>query len=202
MRTQPISLALLLVCATALQAQQIDYSRVWDQATPFDQFLQGVKAREAQWKSRFANAAVEAQILTDVRGLTEKRRILVVAADTCSDSAWAVPYIAKLAAAVPERLELRVIGRKEGSRIQAAHLTPDGRLATPTIVVLDEHHRALGAWVERPAELQKWVISNRASVSADALHEHIDNWQKDDAGKTTVREIVAVLKNSAAPGGK
>jgi len=202
MRTQPIVLALLLFCTAVIQGQQIDYAALWDKATPFDQFLAGVKVREPQWKSRFANAAIDAATLNDARALTEKRRILVVAADSCSDSAWAVPYVAKLAAAVPEKLELRVIGRREGSRIQSANLTIDGRLATPTVMVLDENNQPVGAWVERPAELQKWVIDNRASVSADELHDHMDKWYAEDAGRTTLSEVMAVLKSSSAQKGK
>lgn len=198
----PSILALLLACATTIQAQPIDYTALWDKATPFDQFLQSVRARDAQWKSRFANAAVTADVLNDVRALTDKRRILVVAIDKCSDSAWAVPYVAKLAAAVPERLELRVIGPREGSRIQSANLTPDGRIATPTIVVLDELNAPIGAWVERPVELQAWVIKNRATVTSEVLHDHMDAWYAEDAGKATIREIVAVLKKNAAQGGK
>lgn len=202
MRTRTIIPALLLASVTALNAQQIDYNSLWDQATPFDRFLQSVKAREDQWKSGFANAAVEADVLNDVRALTGKRHILAVAADTCSDSAWALPYIAKLAAVVPERLELRVIGRREGSRIQSAHTSPDGRLATPTVLVLDDSNTPIGAWVERPAELQAWFIANRSKVGSEALHEHLDKWYSEDAGRTTLREIVAVLKKSASEGGR
>ncbi|HXG69826.1 MAG TPA: thioredoxin family protein [Gemmatimonadaceae bacterium] len=198
----PTILALLLACATTSHAQPIDYTALWDKATPFDQFLQSVRARDAHWKSRFANAAVTADVLNDIRALTGKRRILVVAIDKCSDSAWAVPYVAKLAAAVPERLELRVIGPREGSRIQSAHLTPDGRIATPTIVVLDELNAPIGAWVERPAELQAWVIKHRATVTSEVLHDYMDAWYAEDAGKATIREIVAVLKKNAAQGGK
>jgi hypothetical protein len=202
MRTQPIVLAVVLSCAAAVQGGQIEYSALWDAAAPFDQFLAGVKSQQSKWTSRFANAAIEAEALNDARALKEKRRILVVAADSCSDSAWAVPYVAKLAAAVPERLELRVIGRREGSRIQSANLTLDGRLATPTIVILDENNQPVGAWVERPADLQKWVIDHRASVSADELHDHLDKWYTEDAGRTTVKEVLTILKNSATQRGK
>jgi hypothetical protein len=198
MRTQPIVLALVLACAAAVQGRQIDYGALWDAATPFDQFLDGVKAQESKWKSRFANAAIEASVLNDARALTAKRRILVVAVDTCSDSAWAVPYIAKLAAAVPEKLELRIIGRREGSAVQSANLTIDGRVATPTVVVLDEDNQRIGSWVERPTELQKWVIDNRASVSADELHAHLDKWYTEDGGRTTLKEVMAILKNNFA----
>lgn len=201
MRMRSFAVAVLLfVPAIGAGAQQIDYAALWDGATRFDLFLESVRAREAQWKSRFANAAVEADALTRVRALKERRRILAVAEDRCSDSAWAVPYIAKLAAAVPERLELRVIGRKEGGRVQSANLTPDGHVATPTIVILDEHNRPVGAWVERPSELQAWVIKNKPSISSDELHDKMHKWYTDDGGKSTLREIVALLEKSAAEG--
>ena len=183
-----------LALGAVVAAQQPDYTALWDKATPFEQYLAGVRARQEAWRSRFANAAIEADILNEVRALPAKRRILAVAEDRCSDSAWAVPYIAKLAAAVPERLEVRVIGRKDGSRIQSDNLTPDGRLATPTVLVLDESNRALGAWVERPAELQKWFIENKATMDSDPLHEKMDVWYTEDAGKSTLREILALLK--------
>ena len=176
--------------------QAPDYAALWEKATPFDRYLQNVRAREDAWRSRFANAAIDADLLNEVRALPAKRRILAVAEDRCSDSAWAIPYIAKLAAAVPERLDIRVIGRRDGSRIQSDNLTPDGRLATPTVLVLDEMNRPIGAWVERPAELQKWFIDNKATMESDALHDKMDAWYASDAGKSTLREILALLKRS------
>ena len=119
MRRLNFTLIAALVLGPALMAGQADYSALWDKATPFDQFLRTVKAREQAWKSRFANAAIDADLLNEVRALPAKRRILAVAQDRCSDSAWAIPYIAKLAAAVPERLELRVISPRDGGRIQS-----------------------------------------------------------------------------------
>jgi hypothetical protein len=186
--------ALLVLLLAAAAGPQTDYTALWDKATPFDQYLAGVRARQEAWKSRFANAAVDADLMNEVRALPAKRRILAVAEDRCSDSAWAVPYIAKLAAAVPERLEVRVIGRKDGSGIQSDNLTPDGRLATPTVLVLDEMNRPLGAWVERPSELQKWFIDNKATLDSDVLHEKMDAWYTADAGKSTLREVLALLK--------
>jgi hypothetical protein len=193
MRT--LTLAVMALASVAgVGAQEVDYGALWSKATPFHLFLEKVRAREEQWRSRFANAAVDAESLNQVRALDGRRRILAVAEDRCSDSAWAIPYVAKLAAAVPERLELRVINRREGGRIQAAHLTPDGRRATPTIVVLDEHDAVLGAWVERPAELQKWFIANEPALSSEELHTHMDTWYKKDAGQTTIREVLAIIK--------
>jgi hypothetical protein len=194
MRRLNFALIAALVLGPAVMAGQADYSALWDKATPFDQFLRTVKAREQAWKSRFANAAIDADLLNEVRALPAKRRILAVAQDRCSDSAWAVPYIAKLAAAVPERLELRVISPRDGGRIQSDNMTSDGRIATPTVAVLDEMNRSLGGWVERPSELQKFFIDNKATMDSDLLHEKMDVWYTEDAGKSTLREILALLK--------
>ena len=193
-------LAVVVSLATSVQpaAAQIDYQALWANAPPFHTFLENVRARKEQWTSRFSNAAIDAAALTQARALPGKRHILAVAEDRCSDSAWAVPYLAKLAAAVPEKLEVRVIGRSEGSRIQAAHMTPDGRRATPTIVVLDDNDAFIGAWVERPAELQQWYIKNKPLVSADDLHEHMDEWYTKDAGRSTVNEVLAILNQPPA----
>lgn len=182
------------VVARAGRAQTVDFAPLWDAATPFDRFLQNVQARETQWRSRFANAAVDADAITRVRALKERRRLLAVAEDRCSDSAWALPYIAKLAAVVPERLELRVISRRDAPGVQDRYLTPDDRRATPTVVILDEKNRPLGAWVERPSELQQWVIKTKPTIPSTELHERMDKWYTDDAGRSTIKEVVALLE--------
>jgi len=121
-----------------------------------------------------------------------------VAEDRCSDSAWALPYLAKLAAAVPEKIELRVISARKGQSIQAAHPTPDGRKATPTIVVLDEQSRFLGAWVERPAELQAHYLEKKPMISRQDLYDYVDRWQTTDAGRTTIREVLSIMRREPA----
>jgi hypothetical protein len=188
----------LLLGRSATEALQIDYAALWGEATPFHEFLENVRARREQWQTRFSNAAIDAAALTDARGLPGRRRILAIAEDRCSDSAWALPYIAKLSAAVPDKLELKVIPRATGRRVQSAHLTPDGRLATPTIVILDERNRFVGAWVERPSGLQKWFIENKPILSSDELHAEMDAWYAADAGRSTLREILAILGRPAA----
>jgi hypothetical protein len=189
--------AALVAMTTAGEARQVDYAGLWAKAIPFHAFLETVRARQDEWRSRFSNAAIDAAALNDAKGLPARRRILVVAEDRCSDSSWTVPYVAKLAAAVPEKLELRVISPKEGGRVQSAHLTPDGRRATPTIVVLDDEDRFVGVWVERPAELQEWFTERKATLNPDDLHERMAKWYTHDAGRSTVREVLAILRRTS-----
>jgi hypothetical protein len=198
MKLLVVAVYLAAVASGSRQASEVDYPALWEAATPFPAFLENVKARQEQWRSRFANAAVDADALNDARSLPGRRRILAVAEDRCSDSAWALPYLAKLAAAVPEKIELRVISARKGQSIQAAHPTPDGRKATPTIVVLDEQSRFLGAWVERPAELQAHYLEKKPMISRQDLYDYVDRWQTTDAGRTTIREVLSIMRREPA----
>jgi hypothetical protein len=192
-----LSTLLALLALVPSQATPAAEGALWDAATPFATFLENVKARRDQWDSRFANAAIDADALTRLRALPGRRRLLAVAEARCSDSAWAVPYLAKLATAAPDKLEVRVIPPADGHRIQSANLTPDGRMATPTIAILDDQNQILGVWVERPAELQKWYVANMATVATDERYSYVNKWYTEDAGRTTIREVLAILERTA-----
>ena len=192
-----LSVLVLLSTLAPAQSGPEGEGPLWQSATPFATFLENVRSRRDQWTTRFANAAIEADALNRARALPGRRRLLAIAEARCSDSAWAVPYLAKLAAAVPDKLELRVITPADGgARLQAANPTPDGRRATPTIVVLDEQDRVLGTWVERPAELQKWYLANKDTVPQGERYTHLDKWYTDDAGRTTITEVLTVLERT------
>ena len=198
MKMLVVALCLAAAATGSTQPADIDYPALWEAATPFPAFLENVKARQEQWRSRFANAAIDADALNEARALPGKRRILAVAEDRCSDSAWALPYLAKLAAAAPEKLELRVISAQQGQAIQAAHPTPDGRKATPTIALLDEQSRFLGAWVERPTELQTHYLEKKPTSSRQDLYDYVNSWYTKDAGRTTIREVLSIMRREPA----
>jgi hypothetical protein len=131
--------------------------------------------------------------VTQVQGLAGKRKILVVAEPHCSDSVSTIPYLAKLVEAAPDRLELRIIDSKAGRAVMEAHRTPDGRAATPTVVILGEDGAFVAAWTERPSVLQKWYVEQKPVLSrADLLAQKM-TWYADDAGKSTLAEIVRLL---------
>jgi hypothetical protein len=81
--------------------------------------------------------------------------------------------------------------------VMEAHRTPDGRAATPAIVVLGEDGRVLGAWTERPAALRAWVDEQKAGRAKPAsereLHDLTKKWYAEDEGKATVEETAAIL---------
>jgi hypothetical protein len=136
---------------------------------------------------------VSADLITRMRALPERRRILVVASDYCLDSANTIPYIARLVDGAPERLALRVVDPTRGRAVMDAHRTPDGRAATPTVAILDDDARLLGAWVERPSSTQTWFLEQQKVMMQKPLHDQLGAWYAADAGKTTVAEIADLL---------
>jgi hypothetical protein len=185
--------ALLAPGAPAAGHTQIDYSGLYAKAITFAEFLDNARARRDEWRAHYNDATVSADLITRMRALPGKRRILVVAEDWCSDSANTIPYVARLVDGAPERLELRLIDSARGREVMEAHRTPDGRAATPTIVILGEDGQLLGAWTERPSSTQTWFLEKQKTTMQKPLHDELMAWYTADAGKTTVAEIADIL---------
>jgi hypothetical protein len=171
-----------------------DYQALYRKGITFAEFLDGARARRDEWRQRYNDAAVTPDLVTRMRALPEHRLILAVAEDWCSDSVNTVPYVARLVDGAPERLSLRIIDSKVGRPVMKAHPTPDGRAATPAIVVLREDGGVIGSWVERPSTAQRWFLEQRKTVKHDPLHERLMHWYAEDAGRTTLAEIAALLE--------
>ena len=174
--------------------QDIDYQARYGQGSTFADFLEKARSRRDEWRAHYNDATVSPALITRMRALAAKRRLLVVAEDWCSDSVNTVPYIARLIDGAPERLDMRVVNRETGKDVMEAHKTPDGRTATPTIVVLGEDWQVIGAWTERPAAVQTWFLEKQKTTMQKPLHDELLAWYEKDAGKTTVNEIADLVE--------
>jgi hypothetical protein len=200
---RPVS---LLLCAVALITASVpvllqarpatppDYPALYNNGITFADFLEFARAKRDEWRQRYKDASVTPDLITRMRALPSKRLILVVAEDWCSDSAQSIPYVARLVDGAPERLAMRIVNSTVGRPVMDANPTPDGRGATPTIVVLTEHQVVLGSWVERPSTAQAWFLEQQKSVMQQTLHDQLMKWYADDAGRTTLAEIAALLE--------
>jgi hypothetical protein len=173
--------------------QDIDYAGLYAKGITFAEFLENARARRDEWRAHYNDATVTPDLITRMRALPEKRRLLVVTEDWCSDSANTVPYIARLIDGAPERLEMRLIDSQRGEAVMEAHRTPDGRTATPTVVVLGDDGRLIGAWTERPSSTQAWFLEKQKTTMQTPLKAELMAWYANDAGKTTVAEIADIL---------
>lgn len=171
-----------------------DYRALYTQGIGFSDFLEQARARREEWRTRYGAASLPDGLAARMRALPARRQILVVAEDWCGDSAQTIPYVARLAESAPDRLALRVVNATAGRPVMDAHLTPDGRGATPTVIVLDENGRMLGAWVERPSTAQRWFLEQQKSTMQQPLHEQLVKWYEDDGGRSALAEIAAILE--------
>ena len=179
------------LAARAVQAP--DYAGFYAKATNFATFLEHARAQRDDWRRLYNDAAVTPGMITRMRALPERRLLLVVAEDWCTDSVQTIPYLARLVDGAPERLQMRIIDSAAGQSLMEAHRTPDGRTATPTVLVLGEDGRFIAAWVERPSTAQTWFLEQQKVMMQKPLHDALLKWYVDDAGRTTVAEVADLL---------
>lgn len=163
----------------------------FEAGVPFAEFLAGAQNRKDQWIGNYAGtASIDATLVARAAAVTGKWRLLVVSVDSCSDSVNTVPHIARLVDQLPN-VEMRIVTPDQGGRwVMEAHRTPDGRAATPTVVLIDEQWQERGCFVERPPVLR----SHMDSLPSDQKFSGKMSWYAQDAGKATVAEIVSMLE--------
>lgn len=171
--------------------------RLYESGTPWAEFLDAARTRREMWLRHATQGLVPADALARAQALVGRWRLLVVAVDACSDSVNTIPYLARLVAAVPQ-LEMRVISPQAGRRLMEARRTPDGRAATPTVIVLNEAGEEAGCWIERPAALQAIAIAANAGGGSGDFAARKASWYEADAGASTINEVVVVLERAAA----
>jgi hypothetical protein len=191
---------LCLLCLLAVLAQlptdgatQADL--LFRNGKTWEQFLSGVSDQRELWQRTESMVTVPPELAERTSAASQGLRLVVVAEDWCPDSAFTVPYVARLAhsAGVP----LRVVDRSMGEPLMIAHRTPDGRTATPTIVLL-RNGQDVGAWVERPAELQQMFLSMSTNAENARRFSQRQTWYESDRGLSTLREIVALIERTRA----
>jgi len=169
------------------------YRRLFEGGVTMDAFLAAAKSRKEQWAANYARGVVADAVLTRARSAPGPWKLLVVAVDGCSDSVNTVPYIARFAEQVMG-VELRIVHSDLARAVMEAHRTPDGRAATPTVILLDANYAERGCWIERPAELRDWLLTNKGKRKDSELFEHKMTWYDTDKGDHTVEEVAAMIE--------
>ena len=171
----------------------VDIETIFQNGRTWEQFLTSVSERREMWTKTDSAVTVPPEFVERVSASSRGLRIVVVAEDWCPDSAFAVPYIARLAQS--SGVPLRVVNRAAGEPLMTAHRTPDGRTATPTIVLV-RNGRDVGAWVERPTELQDLFLSMSTNAESKRRFSERHTWYESDGGLSTLREVVALIERT------
>ena len=168
---------------------------VYSAGQTWDAFYEAVDRRRVLWIRTWTEARVPPDLAARARAVGGGWRILVITVPGCSDSANSVPYIAKLVQETPG-LEMRLVDPGAGRPWMEAHRSPDGRAATPTVLVLDEQFEIRGCWVEQPAALQEiWLPIVARGTMAQEVGTKMA-WYAEDAGREILRELVEVLEGA------
>jgi hypothetical protein len=186
---------LLLAIGVHAPAQgALDYASYYAKGVAFTDFLSNAQLLADEWHDIYTHATIDDQALARARGLKGHWQLLVVADDSCHDSLNTLPYLAKLSEAVPETLSMRIVSSDIGQAVKDAHQTPDGRGATPTIVVLDEHGVVKGVFIERPAALLRYLEEHGAGKYPNEVRELRHQWYEKDKGRHAVAEILEMME--------
>lgn len=161
-------------------------------AQTLSDFIASAEQNRELWQSIYARAVVNDDILDVARQLPAKRHLLVLVEDWCGDAFNSVPWLARLADAVADKLELRVLRRDENLDLMDEHLSPTGGRAIPVVMVLDENFEEIGWWGSRPAELQAWVDETGVALEKAERYHQMRLWYARDRGVSTLTEVLAI----------
>ena len=184
-----------VVCVAPGPTKVIEnYQELYQSGIGYDAFLEAANRRRELWHGNSSKAeGIDASVVARARAVGGSWYLLAVAIDSCSDSVSTVPYLAELAARV-DGLELRIVDPTAGRAVMEANRTPDGRPATPTVLLLDSDYEEAGCFIERPMSLQDWMLENDGKIERGDLVGQKMEWYAENAGAETVDEMVSILE--------
>ena len=169
-----------------------DYRKYWELGFSWDDYLAAeVKEHRELWTGVWTRSRVPEWAAS--AAVAGEWKLLVISEDWCGDASNTVPVIARLAEALPG-VEMRVVKRDEHPELMDRHLTGGSR-SIPLAVVLREDGSVAGQWGPRPAELQQFVLREKAAALRPVgdIYRDVRTWYARDRGDTTIREILALL---------
>ena len=165
------------------------YRALYESGEKFTDFVARATARKEQWEGNYALKIAPDALVTRATAAGSGWKLLVVTISSCGDSVNSVPYLASFLDKVPS-IEMRLISPTAGKAVQEAHRTPDGRAATPTVILLDGEFNERGCWVERPVPLQ--------DAMKDPAFGSRQEWYDKDRGASALDEIVQMIEAAHA----
>jgi hypothetical protein len=166
------------------------YQVLYESGATFADFVSNATARKEQWEGNYAMKVAPDALVTRASAAGTGWKLLVVTVPGCSDSVNSVPYLASFLDKVPS-IEMRLINATVGKAVMEAHRTPDGRAATPTVILLDAEFNERGCWIERPATLIE-LMKNGTDFEGKMA------WYDKDRGASSLEEIVAMIEAAHA----
>jgi len=173
----------------------VDYRKYWNAAFSWAEYLEGeVKEHPALWNGVWERSRIPAWASEQGARLGGAWKLLVISEDWCGDASNTVPVLARLAETLPG-WELRVVKRDGHPELMDAHLTGGSR-SIPLAVLLRPDFSFAGQWGPRPAELQRFVLTEKRAGLRPVgdIYRDVRTWYARDRGETTIREVLTLVE--------
>jgi len=170
----------------------------WNSGFTWDDYLgEHIQEHLELWQGIYRRAATPVWTLEALEDMGRNWKLMAIAEDWCGDASNLVPVFARLARD-SDWIDLRIVKRDESPELMDMYLTGGSR-SIPIIVIMDGDFRPVGRWGPRPVELQEFVIREKARSDREArdIYKDTRRWYAKDRGRTTLREMLAVM---AGPG--
>jgi hypothetical protein len=191
-----LSLPPVLLFIASLQAGPLEPAvSFYRQGQTLEQFLDRAKSQRELWLKNAASTDIPPDLVVRLRRVSSGLRFVVVAEDWCPDSVNTVPSVVRLGEKAG--VETRIVDRTMGQPLLSRHRTPDGRTATPTVILLRDG-TDVGAWVERPVVLQHLFLTMGANPDNGRLLAQRQSWYDADHGRTALSELVSLAEQTAS----
>ena len=172
-----------------------DRSASWEAGVPFETFLASAEDLVQLWTSTYVRATAPDDLVRRASALPGEWKLLALSADWCIDAAPVLPYVSRLAEAVPT-LDFRLLDRDDHLGLMDEHLTNGRSRSIPVVILLDGDGRERAWWGPRPADLQAWVMGEGQELEKTERYKHARRWFARDKGRSTLREIVEMMETA------
>jgi hypothetical protein len=180
------------------QASLITAER-YHSAPTFAEYITATVKNHDWWLATYRLAKLADTDVAQARALTARWHLLALSEDWCGDAVNILPFLARLADAAPNRLELRVLGRDANPDIMNTHMTGKSR-SIPVVIALASNFVEHGWWGPRPLALQQQVAGEWWELPKDDRRLRIRIWYARDHGRETLREMLELLRSVSPPG--
>ncbi len=143
---------------------------------------------------------LDSELVEVIQQLQKDVYLVVIAEAWCGDAAQNVPIFAKMAAANPAKLHIRLMHRDTNLELIDAYLTNGGR-AIPKVVLTNAAGDELAVWGARPAAATAMVKEWKAQgMEHSELAKNVQLWYAKDKGISTQTEFKELFKQLIANG--
>lgn len=186
--------------------QSIDYPTYFDQVTQFyqQQATSGPDQSKAmveytalnyrRMKRLNKSLTLDREHELFLKSLSAPQTWLVITEAWCGDAAQIAPIVFKMAEASPA-ITLKFVYRDEHPELMDAFLTNGGR-SIPKLIALNDSDEVLFTWGPRPKLATALVedFKSKNEIFTSEFKQELQNWYNKDRGKSTVNDLVALLK--------